>query len=177
MHILLLSISLLITGFLFEERNETYKVHDLRTMLEIAAKNKEACEKLIKHLDGYNGKDPVVLGFEAAAHGIMAKHAWSPYYKMRYLRTSAKMFEEVIKEHPQVAEIRFLRYTLEYFIPRYLNMSEHMDEDKKVFLMSLLRYPNSDLDGEIIQNMRRFLLKHPDNLTEQEKKQLNNIKA
>lgn len=176
MHILLLALSLTITGLIYQPAY-TYKITDLRQLYAKGAKDKATCEKLVKHLSIYKGQDPVVLGFEAGVQGLMAKFAWGPYAKIKYLRTSAEMFENVISKHPQVAELRFLRYSLEFFIPRYLNMSGHLNEDKKVFLESLFRYPNSDMDADIYQSIRNFLLKHPEGLTEQEKKQLYNLKA
>jgi hypothetical protein len=117
------------------------------------------------------------MGFGAAAQGVLANHAWSPYYKLKYLRTSAQMFEQVLKAHPGVAEVHFLRYTVQFFIPRYLNLSNNMDEDKKVFMASLLAYPKSGLDTEAVQIMRRFLLRHPEHLTEQEVKLISNLKV
>lgn len=176
MHIILLALGLLFTGFIFQSEY-SYKVHDLRQLYEKSAKDKATCEQLVKHLNNYKEQDPVVRGFRAGAHGMMAKYAWSPYYKIKYLRTSATLFEEIISKHPQVAEVRFLRYSLEYFIPRYLNLSTHLDEDKKIFLDSLVRYPKSGIDGEAYGIMRTFLLRHPDQLTEQEKKQLKNLKT
>ncbi|MGV3585666.1 MAG: hypothetical protein ACO1OF_01590 [Adhaeribacter sp.] len=175
MHLLLLTLSLTFISF-FLQTEYTYRVQDLRRLYEKGTKDKATCEKLVHHLKQYKGQDPVVLGFEAGVQGMMAKHAWSPYAKIKHLRTSAQIFEEVINRHPQVAEVRFLRYSLEFFIPRYLNMSEHLDEDKKIFLDQLFRYPNSSLDADVYRSIRGFLLKHPDQLTEQEKKQLYNLK-
>ena len=176
MHIILLALSLFLTSFTFRSEY-TYHVHDLRLLYEKSAKDKATCEKLIKHLDNYKGQDPVVRGFRAGTHGMMAKYAWSPYYKIKHLRTSATLFEEVILKNPQVAEVRFLRYSLEYFIPKYLNMSGHLDEDKKIFLDSLFRFPKSDIDAEVYKIMRAFLQRHPDQLTDHEKKQLKNLKT
>ncbi|MGV3504117.1 MAG: hypothetical protein ACO1O1_10440 [Adhaeribacter sp.] len=182
MPITLLSLFLLFTGLLFRSEDlfqseNSYKVHDLRHFMESSAKDKEVCERFVKHLGNYKGKDPVVLGFEAAAQGVMAKHAWSPYYKLKYLHHSAQLFEKVMKQHPQVPEVHFLRYTVQFFIPRYLNLSDNLEEDKKVFLPSLLAYPKSELDAEAVQIMRRFLLRHPEHLTEQELKLITNLKV
>lgn len=176
MHILLITFTLLLHNLVYQAEY-SYKVHDLRHLLEKGAKDKAACEKFIAHLSKYKGKDPVVLGFAAAAQGIMAKHAWSPYYKMKYLRTSADMFEQVIRQNANVPEVHFLRYTIEFFVPRYLGMSGHLDEDKKIFLKSMLEYPKSEIDEEALRIMLHFLQKHPENLTEPEVKQLYNIKV
>jgi hypothetical protein len=174
--ILLLSLFFLLTGLLFQSES-TYKVADLRHFLEKSAQDRASCERFVAHLESYRGKDPVVLGFGAAAQGIMAKHTWSPYAKLKYLRLSAEQFEKVMAAHPQVAEVRFLRYTVQFFIPRYLNLSDNLEEDKKVFLASMLAYPKSNLDAEAIQIMRRFLLRHPEHLTEQEHKLISNLKV
>ncbi|WP_146895882.1 hypothetical protein [Adhaeribacter aerolatus] len=150
---------------------------DLRRLYEKGAKDEATCERLARHLHNYKGQDPVVLGFRAGTQGMLAKFAWGPYAKIKHLRTSSQLFDEVIKKHPLVAEVRFLRYSLEFFIPRYLNMSHHLEEDKKIFLNSLFRYPNSDIEADVYQAIRHFLLKHPEGLTEQEKKLLYNLKA
>jgi hypothetical protein len=173
---LLLSCLFLFTSVLFQSES-SYKVHDLRHFMEKSAKDKEACERFVAHLSNYRGKDPVVLGFEAAAQGVMAKHAWSPFYKLKYLHASAQLFEKVLKDHPQVPEVHFLRFTIQFFIPQYLNLSDNLQEDKKVFIASMLAYPKSDLDAEAIQIMRRFLLRHPEHLTEQELKFISNLKV
>jgi hypothetical protein len=174
--ILLLSLFFLLTGLLFQSES-TYKVHDLRHFLEKSAQDRASCERFVAHLESYRGKDPVVLGFGAAAQGIMAKHTWSPYAKLKFLRQSAAQFEAVMQSNPQVAEVHFLRYTVQFFIPRYLNLSDNLEEDKKVFIASMLAYPKSNLDAEAIQIMRRFLLRHPEHLTEQEFKLISNLKV
>jgi hypothetical protein len=174
--ILLIINSLFLFNFIFPP-DYSYKVNELRQLYEQGAKNRAVCEKLIKHLSNYQGQDPVVLGFRAASHGVMAKHAWSPYHKLKYLRTSAQLFEEVIKAHPDVPEVRFLRYTIEFYIPRYLQLSGHLQEDKRIFWQSLVQYPGSGIDAEIFQHIRDFLRRHPDQLTEQERKQLHNLKT
>ena len=176
MYSILLSLAVLLNGFTLQADN-SYKKADLRRNLHLAATSKNTCETFIAHLNKYKGHDPVVYGYKAAAQGIMADHAWNPYLKVKYVRNSAKIFEEILDKNPEAAEVRFLRYSLEYYIPRYLNMSGHLQEDRAIFLKSLFRYPQSDLDPEIFGIVRSFLLKHPDGLTAQERKQIANIKA
>ena len=77
MQILFLAFTFIFTSLVFQVEN-SYKVHDLRHYLEKGAKDKATCEKFVTHLAKYTGKDPIVLGFTAAAQGIMAKHAWGP---------------------------------------------------------------------------------------------------
>jgi len=172
----LFSLAVFLSGFIFQVDN-SYKKPDLRRNFHLAAGSKETCEALLNHLSKYHGQDPVVYGYKAATYGIMADYAWSPYYKIKYVRTAAKSFEEILKKNPEQVEVRFLRYSLEYYIPRYLNMSGHLQEDRAIILKSLFSYPQSDLDPEIFRIVRNFLLKHPDELSAQERKQLANLKA
>jgi len=174
------SFLLLLTLFgisLFGQIESSYKRPDLRRNFYLAAENKETCAALVAHLNKYQGPDPVVYGYKAATQGIMADQAWNPYLKIKYVRTAAKLFEEIIRKNSQQTEVRFLRYSLEYYIPRYLNMSGHLQEDQAIILRSLFNYPQSDLDPEIFGIVRKFLLKHPEELTAQERKQIANIKA
>ena len=176
MPVILLYLTFFLTGFIFP-LEKSYKAHDLRRFFFEAASNKNTCEALVNHLSKYQGPDPVVYGYKAATQALMADHAWSPYYKIKYVRNAAQLFAEVIKKSPNVAEVRFLRYSMEYYIPRYLNMSGHLQEDRSVILKSLFRYPQSDLDPEIFQRIKDFLMKNAAHLTESERKQLVNIKA
>jgi len=174
--VFLLSLTFFLSGFISQVEN-SYKVHDLRRFFYEAADNKNKCEALVAHLSKYRGSDPAVYGYKAATQALMADHAWSPYYKIKYVRNAAQLFAEIIKKSPQVTEVRFLRYSMEYYIPRYLNMSGHLQEDRSVILKSLFRYPQSDLDPEIFRRIKDFLLKNDDHLTEQERKQVANLKA
>ena len=176
MHVTLLSFAVFLIGLIFQIES-SYTRPDLRRHFHLAANNKATCEALLSHLNKYKGKDPVVYGYKAAIHGIMADYAWNPYHKIKYVRTSAKLFEEILKKNPDVAEVRFLRYSLEYYIPRYLNMSGHLQEDQAVILKSLFNYPQSDLDPESFRIVKDFLLKHPNELTAMERKQLANLKT
>ena len=180
MHTLFLTITLLLSGLLFQTENNlnySYKIPDLRLLFEKASKDEATCDRLAKHLASYKGEDQVVYAYKGATEGLRAKYAWSPYYKLKYIRNSAAIFTKTIKEDPDNAEIRFLRYSIEYYIPRYLNMSGHLQEDKAIFLEGLFQYPKSNFDADMFQIVKRFLLKHPDHLTEEERKKLTNLKA
>lgn len=174
MNVLLL-ISLLFINTLFQN-NLTYKISDLRKVYYQASKDRNAYDQLHQHLDNYKGTDLVVQGFRAGLEGMGAKYAWGPYAKLRQVRNSARLFEEILTKDPNNAEVRFLRYTVEYYIPRYLLMSGNLQDDKKVIFTNLLAYPKSRLDAESFKTMRDYFLKG-NHSTEDEKKQLRNLKA
>jgi hypothetical protein len=164
----------LLLGLVFKT-SEVYRAAELRQFYQKASKDAETAEAFHKFMGAYDGKDPVVVGFKGASEAVMAKYAWSPYNKLKHLRASAEIFDQAVKMDPDNPEIRFLRYTVEYYVPRYLNMSAHVEEDRKLILNSLYKYPKSGLDAEPGKIMRDFLLT-ADHLSEQEKQQLRTIK-
>ncbi|WP_207435019.1 hypothetical protein [Sabulibacter ruber] len=138
---------------------------------QTAAKDEAIAKKFISLMDKYQGNDPLKLGYKAVSHAIMAKHVWSPINKIKYLRQSAAVFEQAVALDKQDPEVRFLRFSIENYIPRYLNMSPNLEEDKKVFMAAILKHPRSGISSETVKIMRDFLLRK-DLLTEQEQKQV-----
>ncbi|WP_378015967.1 hypothetical protein [Adhaeribacter terreus] len=155
---------------------EAYKVSELRTYYQKASKCPETGQSFHKYMARYEGKEPVILGFKAVSEAVMAKHVWGPYSKLKHLKSSAALFDQAVTLDADNPEIRFLRYTVEYYIPRYLNMSSHVEQDKKIVMESLLKYPKSGLDAESYKLMRDFLLSS-EHLNEAEKQQLRTIKT
>jgi len=154
---------------------EVYRVDELRSYFQKATKCAETGQAFHKFMAEYEGQEPRILAFKAASEAVMAKYTWSPYSKMKHLKTSATIFDEAVSLDADDPEIRFLRYTIQYYIPRYLNMSGNMEEDKRIVLNSLMKYPKSGLDAEPGKIMRDVLLKG-DHLTEPEKQQLRALK-
>ncbi|RNI29287.1 hypothetical protein [Rufibacter latericius] len=154
-----------------QQKADPYAHASLLNYYQTAAKDEEIAEKFITLMNKYQGKDPLKLGYKAVSHAIMAKHVWSPYAKLKYLRQSSQFFEQAVALDKQDAEVRFLRFSIENYIPRYLNMSSHLEDDKRVFMDAILRHPRSGISAETIKIMRDFLLRK-DLLTEQEQQQV-----
>ena len=155
--------------------NEVYRVAELRPYYHKATKCADTGQSFHKFMAAYDGKDARVLAFKAASEAVMAKYTWSPYSKLQHLKTSAKLFDQAVKMDADDPEIRFLRYTVEYYVPRYLNMSANLEDDKKIVLNSMVKYPKSGLEEEPCKIMRDFLLTK-DHLNELEKQQVRAIK-
>jgi tetratricopeptide (TPR) repeat protein len=165
---------LLVQAIAVAGNESRYKVPQLRTEYLEASKDKEAAERFNKKMSQYGAKDPVVLAYKAASEAVMAKYVWNPYSKLKQIKTAAAIFEEAVeldKDHP---EIRFLRFTVEHYVPRYLNLSPNLESDKQVMIRSLKSHPNSGISAEFARTMRDFLLSK-DHCTEAEKQELRKI--
>lgn len=155
--------------------SNSYKLTELRHKYLEASKDSEAGKAFNKLMSAYKGKDPVVVAYRAASEATMAKYVWNPYSKMKHLKTSAELFEKAVSMNSSDPEIRFLRFTVEHYVPRYLKMSENIQSDKKIIIRSLETYPQSGISEEWARTMRDFMLTK-DHCTEEEKKVLRNVK-
>jgi len=171
--------ALLITflfGFIpFLQKKDPYAHATLVNYYHVAAKEQDEAKNFLALMEKYKGRDPVITGYRGVANAIMAKHAWSPYAKLKYLRNSSRIFEEAVKLNPSNAEVRFLRYSIENYVPRYLNMSGNLMEDKKVFMAALLKHPKSGIPQESAKIMVDFLLRK-DLVSGEERRQVENLK-
>lgn len=152
-----------------------YNLTELRQKYLKASQDSEAGKEFNKLMNDYTGKDPVVLAYKAASEATMAKYAWNPYLKLKHLKVSAELFDEAVKLNKSHPEIRFLRFTVEHYIPRYLKMSEHLTEDKKIIIGSLQKHPDSGFTTEWARTMRDFMLSK-DHCTKEEKDILQSLK-
>lgn len=151
-----------------------YNVSQLRMQYLQASKEEAVAHKFHKRMSAYNDRDPLVLAYKAASEAVMAKYVWNPYGKLKQIKTANAIFADAVALDKDNAEIRFLRFTLEHYVPRYLNLSAHVEEDKKMIISSLQAYPESDLSEGLARTMRDFMLTK-DHCTEAEKKILRNI--
>ncbi|WP_266202262.1 signal peptidase II [Pontibacter kalidii] len=172
--ILPFTLLLFIVQVALADTETRYDLSELRTEYLEASKDKTVAERFNKKMSQYGEKDPVVLAYKAASEAVMAKYVWNPYSKLKQIKTAAAIFEEAValdRDHP---EIRFLRFTVEHYVPRYLNLSPNLESDKKVMISSLKAYPDSEISAEFARTMRDFLLTK-DHCTEAEKRELRRI--
>ncbi|WP_018478417.1 hypothetical protein [Pontibacter roseus] len=172
--LLLLSVFLLLPFTLLADNSSDYKLPDLRTQFLEASKDSRAGKEFHELMSNYEDNNPVVLAYKAISEAIMAKHVWNPYTKMKHLQKSSEVFEEAVKLDATNPEIRFLRFTVEHYVPRYLNMSKNLQDDKAKIIAGLERHPKSGLSTDMARNIRDFMLTK-DHCTEQEKQRLKSI--
>lgn len=151
-----------------------YRVSVLRGEYLEASKNEAAAERFNKKMRAYKEKDPVILAYKAASEAVMAKYVWNPYSKLKQIKIAAAIFEVAVELDSDNPEIRFLRFTVEHYVPRYLNLSQNIEEDKKVMISSLKAHPKSGISTELARTIQDFLL-IKDHSTEAERKVLKSI--
>lgn len=164
----------LVTGSVWANDSARFKIDELRLKYLKSSKEEGTAKAFYKQMNAYDGQDALIKGYQAASEAVMTKYVWNPYSKLKHLKTAAAMFEEAVKLNEKQPEVRFLRFTVEHYVPRYLNLSAHVEEDKKIVIASLLAYPESGLSEGLARIMRDFMLSK-DHCTEAEKVLLRSV--
>lgn len=132
----------------------------LRHLYAEAVKEEAAQNRLRAMLRDYRGGDAAVLGYRAVAEAVQARYEWSPLAKLRAVRRAQAAFDQAVAADPQNVEVRFLRFTVETNVPRYLGMSPHLEEDRTHIIRGARHYPALGLDSFSLRLIRDFMLAH-----------------
>lgn len=102
-------------------------------------------------------KTPVIKAYEGVAEALLAKIVWNPFTKISYLRTSRDKLREAIVNSPSNVEIRFLRFSTQYYLPSILGFSDDLQEDKEAIMNNLEFLNQNDLEDELLQFIIQFM--------------------
>lgn len=133
---------------------ETLNIQQIRYKFTKAIESSEQAEQLLKYLNGQKTSDPLVIAYKGGAEALMAKHSWNPYQKFAYLLKSQQTLQTAVNNAPLNAEIRFLRFSIQHFLPSFLGMSGNLEEDKKVIISNI----NTTTSGEVKKAIIKFMI-------------------
>ena len=111
---------------------------------------------LIEKLKKVNDPAPLFTAYKAATLAILAKPGWNFFKKMSYLKASKRDFEDAIDRDELDVEIRFLRLSVEHHLPKYLGLSKHIQEDKKVIMEKITGFSKKKLSPEVADYIVTF---------------------
>lgn len=132
----------------------------LRHLYAEAVQTEAAAKVYHAQLHGYTGNDPAILAYRGVAEALLARYQWSPMAKLRAVREAQRLFTRAVGLAPDNVEVRFLRYTVEANVPRYLGFSQHLTEDRAHIIKGARHYPNLGLDPQSLRLIRDFMLSH-----------------
>ena len=67
------------------------------------------------------------------------------------------MIDDAIEMDQTNLEIRFLRFSLEYYVPSIFRISKNMDEDKEVIIANLRNLDGFYFEDDMVQYILNFL--------------------
>ena len=135
----------------------------------------DSLQTYIEDMFGKNISDypPTILAYKAGIDALKSKHAFWPFTKMSYLNDSMKLFEDAISKDQNNLEIRFMRFSILYYVPGILGYGSETEEDLNAVYKLLIERDYTTVDYKIQNGMIEFLLM-TDLLTEDEENRLKN---
>ncbi|TKB95707.1 hypothetical protein [Pedobacter cryophilus] len=137
-----------------------YDMKKIREDYIAAISNSEKADKLCSELTAIKNPDALILAYLGSAQAIKAKHAWNPVNKMSYLKQGFKTIDKAIAKDPNHLEVRFLRFSLQYYVPTFLGYSKNIDTDKDkiIDLLKKKEVASLKLDKKILKDMVNFMI-------------------
>ena len=99
---------------------------------------------------------------------LEANYLNNPISKLNYFNKGKDILEKSIKKDLENVELRYLRFTIQSKAPSILGYASDIKNDKKFLLKNWTNISDLSLKNNVIS-----FLKNSDQLTETEKKQLN----
>lgn len=158
MRILLLGIFITIFNI-----NAMAAAPDLKKIREdyiASISNSEKADALCSQLQSIKNPDAIILAYLGSAQAIKAKHAWNPVNKMSYLKQGFNTINKAVSKDPNQLEVRFLRFSLQFYVPGFLGYSKNIETDKDKIISLLQNEKNSNLniDKKILKDMVNFMI-------------------
>lgn len=143
------------------------QLEKVRTLYGQAAEKEKAARELLVLTEQKNSDEPVLLGYKAAGHMMMAKHVGNPFKKMSHFNKGKDYLSRAIEADKQNLELRFLRFAVQAEAPGFLGYRENLQEDKALLLRGVGQIEDRELHKMILN-----YLKTSNSLTSAEKERL-----
>ena len=123
-----------------------------------AVNSEEITVSLHKELTSLNSNDPLIWAYVGTLEGLKAKHSWNPYSKLKHVNRADKQITKAVTAAPDDLEIRFMRFSFQFYTPSFLGFSDDLAEDRKaiVRLFELRKFGRSDQD--LVRSIAKFML-------------------
>jgi DNA mismatch repair ATPase MutS len=118
-------------------KNSHEDLLSLRKAYISAVESESITDSLLSYLQKQSTKTPTLLAYQGACEGLKAKHVFNPYKKLDYLNKSQQTLAKAIALDPTNIELRFLRFSMQHYLPAFLGHSKNLEEDRKTILMYL----------------------------------------
>lgn len=105
---------------------------EMRLLYLRATEHKPALDSLFDFLDELNNPTPVQECYNGICYALYTQHDKSTWAKLRHVLKSKDMLNSSIARDPKDPELRFMRFSLEHFLPSFLGLNKHIPDDLKV---------------------------------------------
>ncbi|KQM74824.1 hypothetical protein ASE74_02260 [Pedobacter sp. Leaf216] len=136
----------------------TQEIAVLKANMVKAVENSKLTDSLFTQLNKLPNKTALITGYTGTLEALKAKHSWNPYNKIKYVGSSLKTLQKAIDMDKENMEIRFMRFSIEFYTPSFLGFSKDLAVDKKEIVK---HYQNENFglaDQDLVKNVAKFMI-------------------
>jgi len=134
-------------------------ISELRERFYAAVESEKVTKSLYDELAIEKVKlTPLYQGYFGAIEALIAKHSWNPYNKLEYLSKGMKSLETAIALDKDNLELRFLRFSIQHYIPVFLGQSKNLMEDRDKMVEQIKKGNFKEEDRVLVKNVTAFLI-------------------
>lgn len=130
-----ITVLFIISGFLSEA--ESFTIEGARKAFHKAVLDESESRSFYEYMQSFENSAPTVTAYKAVSEAMLARVLWNPFSKINQVVKYQKEMEKAVAADPNDIEIRFLRLAIEYNLPSFLGMSDHVEEDVDIILANL----------------------------------------
>ncbi len=133
-------------------------LHQIRKLLVTAIDSKKTTDSLYTNLENMKERSALLNGYIGTLEALKAKHAWNPYFKVKYLNSSEKTFVKAVTRDPHNIEIRFMRFSIEHNVPGFLGYNKNLTSDRIEIIKQLDKQYYAQADKPLVKTIISFLI-------------------
>jgi hypothetical protein len=135
--------------------SQTIGRQQLRDCFLASIQRKSALDSLINKLEKVAEKSPVQECYYGICYGLCTHYTDGMWAKIKLVNKSKDLLDHAILRDSNDPELRFIRLTLEHFLPAFLGMSKDIPND----LLVILAHPDFAFDNPALKKKAlEFLL-------------------
>lgn len=127
---------------------------ELRNLYEKATKDEKANLKL-NNIASNDKNSAVIIGYKGAGTMILANHVFNPITKLNKFNKGKKLLEQAVKQESNNLELRYLRFTIQTNVPKFLGYSKEINTDKAILINGLEKLSDIDLRNRIVDYLMK----------------------
>ena len=121
----------------------------IRELYQSAYTSETNCNNLRDKLNSIEANNSILIkGYEGCFYFIKCKFVTNPIEKAIYFNKGKELLETAINQNPRSVELRFLRYSIQKNIPRFLLYS-NLEKD--------LSFVNENIEGIKDREAQKFI--------------------
>ena len=116
------------------------------------------CTSFGERLNEMNKTSVLIKGYRGCFYFIKCQFIKNPFKKIKYFVQGKELLESAIKEDPQSVELKFLRYSIQKNLPRFLLYDKNLEND--------LRYVKNNISKIKDKKEQEFITKNLKSISE-----------